>query len=276
VILLTIRFFATFAAETPQTWAQFATAQSITLAGLIAGPVLLMTIVLTRNPRATLLLQRTSGKAILLAFLLALTIHPVAMLVAEGITRLYPVNPEVIRQMEGIREIIASAPSLWYIVGLLALTPAICEELAFRGFVLSGLRHMGSKWGAILISSAFFGITHGILQQSISAALVGVVLAVLAVQTGSLLACIVFHCTYNTLGLASFLGFASVVRGTPWLGMLFEVEGHATSYRWPLILVGAVLSIAILNWFRQLPHRVTPEEALHDVLSHQSAGAAAS
>ena len=108
-------------------------------------------------------------------------------------------------QIQDMQQVIASAPSIWHILALLALAPAICEELAFRGFILSGLRHMGSKWGAIVISSLLFGVTHGILQQSISAALVGMVIGYMAVQTGSLLPGIVFHLVYNTLGLCRSL-----------------------------------------------------------------------
>ncbi len=111
-----------------------------------------------------------------------------------------------------MKQVIASAPSIWHILALLALTPAICEELAFRGFILSGLRHMGSKWGAIVISSLLFGVTHGILQQSISATLVGMVIGYIVVQTGSLLPGIAFHLVYNSLGLSSFVDLPGTVR----------------------------------------------------------------
>ena len=187
-----------------------------------------------------------------------------------------PINEEVLAQIVEIKQILASAPSIWYILGLMALTPAICEELAFRGFILSGLRHMGSKWGAIVISSLLFGVTHGILQQSISAALVGMVIGYIAVQTGSLLPCIVFHLIYNSLGLLALFGFAATIHDHAWLHWIFTAEGEAISYQWPLVAAGAIMSVLILNWFRRLPYAVTPEEELRKALSHQSAGAAAS
>lgn len=276
VLLLTIRFFASAASKTPQNWPEFAQMQFATLALLVAGPALAMTVFVTRNASATLLLRRTSGGALGMAFLLAVALHPVAMLVAKGIAWLYPLTEDVAVQVARIEELLAAAPSVWHVLWLLALVPAICEELAFRGFILSGLRHMGSKWGAIVISSLFFGIAHGILQQSISAVMLGVVLGFVAVQTGSLLPCIVFHLVYNSLGLLSSFGPVSMVRGSPWLSWLFEVEGGAISYKWPLICIGAVLSAFAFNWFRRLPHDVTPEEQLRDALSHQSAGAMAS
>ena len=44
------------------------------------------------------------------------------------------------------------------------LLPALCEELAFRGLILSGFRHLGHKWRAIVYTALFFGLTHGVLQ----------------------------------------------------------------------------------------------------------------
>ena len=86
---------------------------------------------------------------------------------------------------------------------LMAVLPAICEELAFRGFILSGLRHMGHKWRAILVSSLLFGVAHGVVQQSVMAVLFGMILGYLAVQTGSLLPCMTFHAVHNALGICA-------------------------------------------------------------------------
>jgi len=267
IILLTIRFFATFAAKAPTGWHEFALLQFVTLAVLVALPVLIMTATLTRSPRATLLLSATSGKALLLATLLAFTLHPVAMWIAEGVQQLYPLNERMLAQIQDVQRIIASAPSIWHILALMALAPAICEELAFRGFILSGLRHMGHKWGAIVISSLLFGVTHGILQQSISATLVGLVIGYVAVQTGSLLPGIVFHLVYNTLGVSAALG------GGAWWASLLQVDGETADYRWLVIVAGTLLSVAILAWFHRLPHATTPEEELRKALSQPSARA---
>ena len=77
--------------------------------------------------------------------------------------------------------------NFWLLLLLIAAVPAVCEELAFRGFILSGFRHLGHKWRAIVYSALLFGLAHGILQQSLIASLVGVVLGYLAVQSGSIL-----------------------------------------------------------------------------------------
>ena len=41
----------------------------------------------------------------------------------------------------------------WPLVLVIALVPAVCEELAFRGFILSGFRHLGHKRRAIVYSA---------------------------------------------------------------------------------------------------------------------------
>ncbi|MBM4093771.1 MAG: CPBP family intramembrane metalloprotease, partial [Planctomycetes bacterium] len=276
VLLLTIRFFAVFAAPDVRTWHEFARMQFLTLVVLVALPALLLTMALTRSPRATLLLTPPRGSAVLMAALLAVALHPVAMLVSQGVQWLYPIHDEVRRQMGDVHKVIAGAPNIWYILGLLALVPAVCEELAFRGFILSGLRHTGSKWTAILLSSAFFGLTHGILQQSISAALVGAVIGYVAVHAGSLLPCITFHLVYNSLTLLIGFQVAGNTGTHAWLAWLFEIRGDDITYRWPAVLAGVLAASALLAWFRRLPYEPTPEERLRWALRRQSAGAAAS
>ncbi len=275
IILLTIRFFASFAAEMPTTWNDFVRLQAITLIGLIAAPALVMTVLLTRSPRTTLLLRMPHAAAILFSMLLAAALHPVAMIIAQGVERLYPIGEQMRAQVGEYQQIIAQAPNIWAIIALMALTPAICEEIAFRGFILSGLRHVGRKWTAIVISSVLFGLAHGILQQSIAATLVGIVIGYLAVQTGSLLTCIGFHLVYNSMSLVMSLRVAAAMDEQHWLGWIFERQGESVMYHWPLVIVGVVLAALLLRWFHRLPYTRTEEEQLQEALDKQTTTAVA-
>jgi sodium transport system permease protein len=270
VILLTIRFFATFAAQMPASWSDFVRLQAITLIGLVAAPALVMTVLLTRSPRDTLLLRVPRAAALLFAMLLAVALHPVAMVVAHAVERLYPIGEGMREQVALYQQIIDQAPSIWAILGLMALLPAICEEIAFRGFILSGLRRIGRKWTAIVISSILFGLAHGILQQSIAATFVGVVIGYLAVQTGSLLPCVGFHLVYNSMSLLMSLRVPAALEHQPWLGWIFERQGESVSYHWPVIPVAAILALLLLGWFRRLPYRRTEEEQLQEALAKQA------
>ncbi len=48
-----------------------------------------------------------------------------------------------------------------------AITPAICEEWFFRGFVMSALRRFG-KWNAVLGSAALFALMHVLTSNVLS------------------------------------------------------------------------------------------------------------
>jgi sodium transport system permease protein len=148
--------------------------------------------------------------------------------------------------------------------------PAFCEEIAFRGFILSGLRHLGKKWWAIGLSAVFFGIAHTVVQQSIAAAALGLVLGYLAVQTGSLVPCILFHLTYNAVMFGT-VQLAELTDRWPALKPLVHQEATGeVLYRWPVVVIAGVLAAGLLAWLHRLPHRVTQEEYLSDVRARQS------
>lgn len=260
VLLLTIRFFAMFLTPPPYTWRDFAVSTLVFQVALIATPALMMTIVLTRSPRKTLLLSFPRPLAIPAAVLLAATLHPLVVVLSKGIQILYPISESTQQQLAQLSLLLADAP-LWGLLVVLAVAPAICEEVAFRGFILSGLRHGGRRRSAIVISSIFFGVTHGILQQSLSACALGVILGYLAVQTASLLPCILFHMTHNGLTVLSSQVTPAMLQDRPWLRWMFQSLGDGEHiYTTPVVAAGGLLSLLLLMWFRSLNTDPTPEE----------------
>jgi sodium transport system permease protein len=237
----------------------------ITQLAMVASPALLMTIMLTRSPRRTLLLRLPKLWTLPAAFVLAIALHPVSLLLAEVVQRLYPMPESLRRAMQPHLEVPLAAA-----LAIFALTPAICEELAFRGFILSGLRHLGHKWQAILISSIFFGVTHQVFHQSIVACVMGFVLGYLAVQTGSLLTCVIFHFTTNSMQFAvSSLLNEPVAHEWPWNALIVKSDLLPYAFSWPVPVVGCLIAAALLYCFHRLPYARTREEALQDALQHQ-------
>lgn len=261
LLILLIRFFASFTMTMPDSWAGFFRSTVVGLIAFVAAPALLMAVMLTRRPAKTLLLQRPRWGSVVAAILLALALHPTGVALAEAIRWLYPISPDMDRQLHAVELLMGQAPNFWILLAALALAPAVCEELAFRGFILSGLRHSGHRWGAIVASSFFFGATHGILQQSLSAFVLGLVLGYLAVQTGSLLPGIAFHAVYNSLAMALAWNSDASHRssGFDWL---FSSNSAGAGYRWPVVIVSVVASSALLLWFRGQPFESTEEESL--------------
>ncbi|HEV3416834.1 MAG TPA: CPBP family glutamic-type intramembrane protease, partial [Pirellulales bacterium] len=228
----------------------------------IAAPVLLLTWFLTRSPRKTLLLRRCAPAAILAALVMAVAVHPVASALQMLLEQLYPAG----RTAEALGEILKlfqQAPAWWIPLLVIAILPAFCEEFAFRGFILSGLRHSGSKWRAIVVSSLFFGISHQVLQQSLVAFAVGILIAYMAVQSGSIWPGLVFHATYNSLGWLQSV----------WSKEINDFLKEQPTLSWSLLVAGSVVVIWLVGWFGKLDYQPTPEEKLQESIEKEAAGA---
>jgi sodium transport system permease protein len=270
ILILMIHFFMEAAAVEPHSFADFARQTAIFQLAAIATPALLMAIMLTSSSRQTLLLRLPRWSVIAAAVVLAMALHPVVNALQAGVFRLYPLGPEVQDALEKTAGLMAAAP-LWQVLLLLALVPALCEELAFRGFILSGFRHLGHRWRAIAFSALFFGLAHGILQQSLLACLLGVVLGLLAVQTGSLLPCVLFHLVHNALPLLVNHGASLWLDRWPALRTCVAVDPQrGVSYSWPLIVASGVAAAVVLAWFLRLPSPKSPEEELEAAIHRGS------
>ena len=77
-----------------------------------------------------------------------------------------------------------------------AVAPAICEEIAFRGFVMGSLSDFGDGF-AILISSMFFGMMHTGISGILFAFLVGLLLGFIHKISGSLIPSMIVHFLNN-------------------------------------------------------------------------------
>jgi sodium transport system permease protein len=236
----------------------------------IALPVLLMTVLLTGRPFKTLLLERApSAKACILAVFLAVLLHPVGLQTSHWVRQLYPLQDEVMSYAQTFAQMLETAPWPWLPYVLLALLPALCEEVAFRGFVLSGLRHLGSKWWAIGLSAVFFGMAHTVIQQSLAATAVGLVLGYIAVQTGSLLPCILFHATYNALMFATLKLPALAERRHQFAALFEEPAPGQIVYNWPVVTACGLAALLLLAWFHRMPYQATKEERLSEERARQ-------
>ena len=264
VLILVIEFFIGLSTAPPQTLGDLVRLVLISQLVVIATPPLLMTVMLTRRPLATLLIRRPPLLAIPIAMCLAIALHPLVLLFARGLSELYPIRAGGHEQALGA---LKDAP-YWLAILLFAVVPAICEELAFRGFILSGLRHLGHRWRAILISALFFGITHQILQQSIITAAVGAMIGYIAVQANSLWPCIAFHATHNSLMLVHI----DLRETFPMLERLVQEADPSgmTLYRPAVLIAAAFLSVAALAYFVRLKPSRSVEEALQEAIDRSA------
>jgi sodium transport system permease protein len=124
------------------------------------------------------------------------------------------------------------------------------------------------------VSSVFFGAAHGILQQSITATVLGIVLAYVTIQSGSIFPAMAYHLIHNSFALCRdhlLQGFGE----SELLSKIVQVEAGKFGEYQPLIVVAsAILTVAILNWFRSQRHGKSREEWIAETLDRSASAAA--
>lgn len=111
---------------------------------------------------------------------------------------------------------------------VLAIIPAITEELLFRGVILNGLRGRFGDIGAIFMSALLFALMHQNFQQLIYPFILGSIMGYIVLRTGSLVSSMLVHFINNFLVVM----FTFIENTT---GFSLAIEG------WPLYLIGTVL-----------------------------------
>ena len=213
--------------------------------GLILAPALLMSVMLTTSIRTSLRIRLPHWFSLPMAVALGITLHPLYLALGRWIEYTYPVSEEAKQAMLPFVQQIETVPWL-SIVFLMAFIPAVCEELAFRGFIFGGLIRQGGRLRAILVTALMFGISHGFLQQSIAASCMGVLLGWIAFRTGSVLPCILLHFTNNALSVSMS---RLVDSGLPGIELFLTSTQDGPTYQplWFLLSIG--LAITLLLYF---------------------------
>ena len=107
---------------------------------------------------------------------------------------------------------------LWAKLFLIAITPAICEELLFRGALLSGLRRDHGWWRTTLIVAVLFGLVHASIYRFLPTGLLGAILAMTTLSSRSLWPAIALHAAYNGLLVMQGEGW-TVPAASAWLAL---------------------------------------------------------
>jgi len=126
--------------------------------------------------------------------------------------------------------------SLPVVLLAIALAPAVCEEIVFRGVLLRGLASRFRGGIAIVMSAVMFSLYHLNPIQMIPTFTLGLVFGLIALRSGTAIPTMVAHTLNNAIALV-------VVRGElPWLA---DKDGHGWLARHPtLAMVGAATATA--------------------------------
>lgn len=208
----------------------------------LALPAYLLARMHSSRPWAFLRFRSGDGAIIVLAIIGLVGLTPAIQWLGT-INEQLPL-PEFIRsfeqsQMELIERVLSIDTGFFFNLVVLAITPALCEELLFRGYVQRQLERGAGVVGGIVISGIVFGLYHLRLTQAIPLCVLGIYLAWLVWRTGSLWPAIVVHFINNAMSIA----IGAYISSREDLNMA-DVEGM--SMPWYLVIAGlAVFLVAI-------------------------------
>lgn len=206
------------------------------------------------DPAATLAVARPSPRAMAAAVLMVVGATPTAWAIGWVEHFFLPVPTELV---EDLRELVTAEDALrlsWLLL-VLAVTPAVCEETVFRGVLLSSTRTL-APWRAILLNGLVFGAFHISFDSPVRflpTAWLGIVMAWAVLRTGSLWIGVLIHLLNN--------GIIVLVASVPALSSLVTDPDAPPPMG---LLVLGILSlgagVAVLRWER--PRRATAGGAL--------------
>src|SRR5262249_17774877 len=172
---------------------------AVSLLAFVATPTLIMTVMLNSRPAQSLALRSPKWGEIGVAAGLALLLLPPLAGLAQSIFSNFPRLTELLEERQPMVSELRNLRELGAPLVAFALLPAICEELAFRGFILTGLLRRLRPRNAILLSSFLFAPFHMNVFQFLPSFLFGFGLGLLTLRSKSVFPAIMFHFLHNAL-----------------------------------------------------------------------------
>ena len=101
---------------------------------------------------------------------------------------------------ESLDELVAGH-GFWYVLFIVAITPAFCEEMLFRGFILSAFKARYKVVTSIILVSVIFGIYHLSIVRFFTTAVLGSALVLAAHYSKSIFPGVLMHFMNNSLSV---------------------------------------------------------------------------
>ncbi|QDT28661.1 ABC transporter permease subunit/CPBP intramembrane protease [Gimesia panareensis] len=196
------------------------------------------------------------------AVLLGFTLWPIAYEIE--IFALTDFRIEILTRLFDSMKLELELVPLWIKLVSLAVLPAVCEELFFRGYLLSGLLNRFSSTRAIFLSAFLFALFHVVVRDSLfierffPSFFMGICLGYVNVLSRSVIPGIVLHMLHNGL-LITFANFQEYF--SQW-EMNLQNQKHLPLV-WLLVSLGFVVVGFALVWLSNRNEK--PDEALVSV-----------
>lgn len=163
---------------------------------LLAVPLFLV-IYTKRDVKRTYGFAGTKAANYLGGAVLIVGVYMVNLVMAVGLAGLFP---ESAGNVETVFADILSGNVLAVLL-VIALAPAVCEEMLFRGVILHSLQAKYRVPSAIAITAVLFGLYHMSLIKFIPTGLLGMVFCIVVWKTGSIYPAMLMHFINNAISV---------------------------------------------------------------------------
>lgn len=201
--------------------------------------------------KKTLKLNKISPKQILYVIGISLFTYPIAVffnLIVISVLSLFGNLNQSAAPM-------ADNPALYiFSLFVIAITPAICEEVMFRGVIMNAYEKI-SKRKAIIYSAVLFGIFHINIQNLVGPILLGIIFGITVYKTNSIYAAMIGHGLNNAIAvtIGYFAMKAEILMDTSGIDM--PIDGLETQLD-SLFQVQMLVSVFIIGAFALLSYRL--------------------
>lgn len=148
--------------------------------------------------KKTFSLQKVNLKQILGGILIWMGGFVLINLITQITLYLFPQNMEV---AEALTDAIIIKDNLVLNLAIVALMPAICEEIFFRGFIFTSFKGKSSSKIAIITSGILFGFMHMDFLRIIPTSILGIIFAYTVYKSESIFIAMILHFINNSIAV---------------------------------------------------------------------------
>ncbi len=161
--------------------------------------------------------------------------------------QLFPLPEELGQYMRSLFLTEETGVGVWALLFIIALSPAICEEVLHRGALLSGLRRIMPPWTAVIVTGVLFGLFHLSVHRLLLTTLSGILLGYLVWRNRSLITGVVAHFCVNAAAVLAMTGHL------PAFLRAYVEDGHIEEHGlpWPVFLLAVVVfaaGVTLMEW----------------------------
>jgi membrane protease YdiL (CAAX protease family) len=239
----------------------------------VLAPATMYTLRNRYNLSQTFSLVAIQAKTIVLAILISIAAFVLVGIIAALQELLLPRSMDYLEIWEMVLQEFHRVPLIITLL-IVAALPGICEELLFRGFLLTGIRKKYSDTVSIILVGFLFGAFHLDPYRFLPVSLLGILFGYMVVKTGSIFSGMIAHSTNNAIAmLISYFVFHAnptndLLPASPQSEELFTAQNVIS-----LLPIATLALLVLIVSLRGLPSRRAPNYSYqHDTVSSEPAG----